>query len=168
MSLQSMKRWEPHFPVIKRVAAMILSIILDNNSNVSHWSVYNGLSDLGSHSGWEDFSFRMVTAVGGTRSLLMAKGRHNFRWPLASCSREPESTGLLKGWGYKKCLLCYSELLLTHCRGKSFKPNISHAVCPSKAASSPLVIWCPSLGHFICHHWRTHQLPQKSSLHVSF
>lgn len=102
MSLQSMKRWEPHFPVIKRVAAMILSIILDNNSNVSHWSVYNGLSDLGSHSGWEDFSFRMVTAVGGTRSLLMAKGRHNFRWPLASCSREPLSLqGSWRGEGIR-------------------------------------------------------------------
>lgn len=174
MSLQSMRRWEPHFPVIKRVAAMIQSIILDNNSNVSHWSVYNGLSDPGSHSGWEDFSFRRMTAVDGTRSLSMAKGRPSSRWSqwlVAPCSRAPpESAGRLWGWGGEKCLLCYSELLLTHCRGTSCKLNVSHAVCPSKAASlfatSHMMATVPQglfLRTFYLHHCWPHPLPPNAA-----
>lgn len=160
MSLQSMRRWEPHFPVIKRVAAMIQSIILDNNSNVSHWSVYNGLSDPGSHSGWEDFSFRRMTAVDGTRSLSMAKGRPSSRWSqwlVAPCSRAPpESAGLLWGWGCEKCLLVIQSFCWHTAEGHPASQTLAMQSAPARQpASLPLLIWWPlyhrgcSLGHSI-------------------
>lgn len=171
MSLQSMRRWEPHFPVIKRVAAKIQSIILDNNGNVSHWSVYNGLSDLGSCSGWENFSFRRMTAMDWTKSLSVAKGRpscRQSRWPVAPVTEHRQSLQGLRGWGCEECLLCL-EFLLTCCIGKSYEQRISHA---GRQCSLPLCQ--PSFdGHCTTGFPRTSHTPQlqdspsRSRLHVS-